>query len=335
MNIDSIKRIPLAALPTSLEEAPRLAAALGLSRLLIKRDDNTGLALGGNKARKLEYLMADAKAQEADVVLTIGGPQSNHARMTAAAARKCGMDCILFLGGLPDVHELNGNLLLNVLFDADMRYDATAKVPQLDAAMEAEAEALRSQGKTPYCIPVGGSTPLGALGYVSAVRELAAQLDPSDRNCLIFAAVGSGGTIAGLRLGVSLFLPDAEVVGISVSRSTKALQKDAVRVANGASELIQAGITFEVSDFKIADDYLGLRYGVPSAKGNEAILLAARTEGLVLDPVYTGKAMSGLVGMAREGQIDKNRTVVFIHTGGAPALFAAPEEFAGLARLTR
>jgi D-cysteine desulfhydrase family pyridoxal phosphate-dependent enzyme len=332
MTLDTIPRIDLAALPTPLEEAPRLASELGLSRLLIKRDDLTGLALGGNKARKLEYLMAEAMGQKADVVLTIGGPQSNHARMTAGAARKCGMESVLFLGGLPEVGDMNGNLLLNTLFDADMRYSLTANVPQLQAAMEREAESLRQRGRTPYCIPVGGSTPVGALGYVNAVRELAGQLAPRDKKCLIFAAVGSAGTIAGLQLGAKLFLPEAEVIGVSVSRKKKPLQKDAARVSSGSAALIEAGMSFEIQDFNIIDEYMGERYGIPSPAGNEAILMAARTEGLVLDPVYTGKALSGLIGMARSEAFDKSRTVVFIHTGGAPALFAAPEQFAGIAK---
>jgi D-cysteine desulfhydrase family pyridoxal phosphate-dependent enzyme len=332
MKLNSIPRIDLASLPTPLEEAPRLAKALGLSRLLIKRDDLTGLALGGNKARKLEYLMADALEQKADVVLTLGGPQSNHARMTAAAAKKCGMDSILFLGGLPEVREMNGNLLLNALFDAEMRYSLKANVPQLQAMMDKEAESLREQGRIPYPIPVGGSTPVGALGYVAAVRELAGQLKPSDRNCLIFAAVGSAGTVAGLQLGVKLFLPEAEVIGISVSRKKKPLQKDAARVASGSAGMIEAGMSFAPDDFTIIDGYMGERYGIPSPAGNDAILMAAHTEALVLDPVYTGKALSGLIGMARAEHFDKSRTVVFIHTGGAPALFAAPEQFAGLAK---
>ncbi|MDO8683007.1 MAG: D-cysteine desulfhydrase family protein [Armatimonadota bacterium] len=334
MNLDHINRVKLAALPTSIDEAPHLAAELGLSRLLIKRDDNTGLAMGGNKARKLEYLMADAIAHNADVILTVGGSQSNHARMTAAAARKLGMDVILFLGGPPNVRELNGNLLLDVLFDADIRYDPKAKVPQLHAAMEREADDLRARGRIPYCIPVGGSTPLGALGYVAAVREMAGQLDTEDRSCLIFVAVGSGGTIAGLQLGIHLFLPDAEVIGVSVSRKKKALQKEAAGVANGSSDLISSGVHFKPDDFNIVDEYMGERYGVPSAAGNEAVLLAARTEGLVLDPIYTGKAMSGLIAMARAQLLDSSRTVIFIHTGGAPALFADSTLFAGLAKFS-
>ncbi|MDO8586034.1 MAG: D-cysteine desulfhydrase family protein [Armatimonadota bacterium] len=332
MTLDTIPRIALAALPTPLDEAPRLAAELGLSRLLVKRDDLTGLALGGNKARKLEYLMAEAIGQDADVVLTVGGPQSNHARMTAAAARKCGMEAIIFLGGLPEVRRMSGNLLLDTLFDADVRYSATARVPQLHKLMESEADLLRAEGRRPYCIPVGGSTPLGALGYVAAARELAAQLGTADRDCVIFVAVGSAGTIAGLQLGVKLFLPQAHVIGISVSRKAKPLKKEAARVASGSSELISAGVSFSPEDFAILDEHMGERYGIPCREGNDAILLAARTEGLVLDPVYTGKAMSGLISMARSGALDRNRTVVFFHTGGDPALFAFEDEFAGAAR---
>ena len=327
MNLDSIPRVSLATLPTPLHEAPRLAAEIGLPRLLVKRDDNTGLALGGNKARKLEYLMADALVKRADVVLTVGGPQSNHARMTAAAARKLGMDAILFLGGPPGVVGFNGNLLLDALLDADVRYIPDGTVKQLETAMNEEANRLTARGHTPYCVPVGGSVPLGALGYVAAVRELAGQLTGQDKRCRIFTAVGSAGTIAGLELGRRLLLAEAEIVGISVSRKRKPLQKVAASVANGSSELIGAGMSFQPDDFTIIDGYVGGRYGVPSAAGNEAVLLAATTEALILDPVYTGKAMAGLIDLARSGLLTPGLTNIFLHTGGAPALFAFADHF--------
>lgn len=327
MILDRIPRISLTYLPTPVEEAPKLANAIGLRRLLVKRDDCTTLAMGGNKARKLEFLIADAVAQEADVVLTDGGPQSNHARLTAAAARKAGIDrCILFLGG-PPVERYLGNLLLDIVLGAEIRYIEDATVSQMEEAMNAEADILRSQGARPYVIPIGGSTDLGALGYVNAMRELAEQLEPDDRSPLIFTAVGSAGTIAGCTLGARLFLPDAQVVGISVSRKAGPLQQTAARIASESANIIGVDLRFEPGDFLIFDDYYGERYGVPTEAGKRAILLAARTEGLILDPVYTGKAMSGLIGLASCGNIDTDRTAVFLHTGGAPALMAFEDQF--------
>lgn len=332
MRLDQIPRVTLTNLPTPLEEAPRLAARLGLRKLLIKRDDCTTLALGGNKARKLEYLMADALAQGADVVLTDGGPQSNHARMTAGAARKVGIDrCILFLGG-PRFDRFYGNLLLDVILGAEIRFMPDATVNDMEEAMQREADRLRSEGHKPYVIPIGGSTPLGILGYVQAMRELAEQLPEEDRNPYVFTAVGSAGTVSGTALGIRLFLPDAEFIGISVSRKAKPLKEISAGLATDAARLIEVDETFTPDDININDEYYGDRYGVPTEAGNQAILTAAQTEALILDPVYTGKAMSGLIDVVSRGLIDKDRTVVFLHTGGSPALMAFESEFRSAAK---
>jgi D-cysteine desulfhydrase len=329
MRIDEIPRVKLTHLPTPLEEAPRLGAKLGLKRLLIKRDDCTTLTLGGNKARKLEYLMADALNKGCDVVLTDGGPQSNHARMTAGAARKVGIDrCILFLGG-PRFEHFYGNLLLNLILGAEVKFMPDATVKDMEDAMQSEAERLKAEGYNPYVIPIGGSTSLGIVGYVRAMRELAEQLKEygEDNSPYIFVAVGSAGTISGCALGIRLFMPEAKLIGISVSRKSKPLREISADLANGAAKLIEVSETFVPEDFTIADNYYGERYGVPTDMGNAAILMAARTEGLILDPVYTGKAMSGLADMARKGLIDTDRTVVFMHTGGSPAVMAFESEF--------
>ncbi len=327
MGLDDIPRVTLTHLPTPIEEAPRLAAKLGLRKLLVKRDDCTTLTLGGNKARKLEYLMADALAKDADVVLTDGGPQSNHARMTAGAARKVGIErCILFLGG-PRFDRFYGNLLLDVILGAKIRFMEDATVKDMEDAMQREAARLRSEGHKPYVIPIGGSSPLGILGYVRAMRELAEQLEAEDRAPYIFTAVGSAGTVSGCALGVRLFLPEAELIGISVARKSKPLREMSAELAKGAASLIQANETFQPDDITINDEYYGERYGVPSEAGNHAILTAAQTEGLILDPVYTGKAMSGLIDMAQRDLIDRDRTVVFMHTGGSPALMAFEDQF--------
>ncbi|MCL5105728.1 MAG: D-cysteine desulfhydrase family protein [Armatimonadetes bacterium] len=334
MRLDDIPTVKLTTLPTPLEEAPRLASILGLHRLLIKRDDCTTLAGGGNKARKLEYLMADALAKGADVVLTDGGPQSNHARMTAGAARKLGIeDCILFLGG-PRFDRFYGNLLLDVVLGAEIRFMEDATVKDMEKAMWAEADELLRRGRKPYVIPIGGSTPLGSLGYVQGIRELAGQLEDRDKSPLIFVPVGSAGTMAGCALGVRLFLPQAELIGISVARKSKPLRIIAAENANGAAKLIGVDETFTPDDLIVNDEYYGERYGVPSEPGNRAILTAARTEGLILDPVYTGKAMSGLIDLAKTGAIDRDRTVIFIHTGGTPGLNAFEDQFRTLAKFS-
>jgi len=333
MKLDSMPRISLSALPTPLDEAPRLARALGLRKLYIKRDDCTTLGMGGNKVRKLEFLMADALAKGANVVMTDGGPQSNHARLTAAAARKVGIErCILFLGG-PSFERFDGNLLLDVVLGAEIRFMPDATVQDMEDAMAAEAEKLRGESQTPYVIPIGGSSPVGALGYVSAIRELATQLSDEDKAPLIFFAVGSAGTLAGAALGCRLFLPEAEVVGVSVTGKAHSWLERAARVASGAAELLGVDEKFDQSDIRIEDSYFGLRYGVPSEAGNAAVIEVAQTEAIILDPVYTGKAMSGLIDMARRKLIDTDRTVIFLHTGGAPSLFAFEETFRGMAKM--
>jgi len=329
MAISNVPRLKLGHLPTPLDGAPRLAEELGLRRLLIKRDDLTGLGLGGNKIRKLEFIMAEAVRQKADVIMTVGGPQSNHARLTAAAARILGMESILFLGG-PRFDEFCGNLLLDILFDAEIRYLPDAGIAKIEAAMAQAAEDMRKAGRKPFIVPFGGSTPLGALGYATAMKELADQLG-NDKDPQIFVAVGSGGTLSGLTLGAKLFMPDARVIGIVVARPLKPFGEICSEVATGAAKLMGENLNFGTDCIEIYDDYLGERYGVPTEAGNEAIRIAAWTEALVLDPVYTGKAMAGLIDMAKKGIIDRDRTTVFIHTGGCPALFANEQCFRSMA----
>ena len=322
MRLDEIPRVKLADLPTPLDEAPRLAKEIGLERMLIKRDDNTGLAMGGNKARKLEFLMAEAQATGTQVVLTCGGNQSNHARMTAAAARKLGMECIIFLTDpMPDVFE--GNLLLDTILDAEMRFMPGVTWEELLGAMEEEAGKLISQAKIPYVIPVGGSTPLGAMGYVNAVREVSEQLKEMDAEDVdIVVAYGSGGTAAGLLVGCYLFLPESRLIGISVSRTVDNALPRVIDIANGAAKLVGIGHEPELDRLNLYDEYIGEAYGIPTTEANDAILLTARTEGVILDPVYTGKAMAGLIDLARKGEIGRDRPVLFWHTGGTAALFA-------------
>lgn len=330
MPLDTFPKIKLGHLPTPLDDAPRLAKELGFRRLLIKRDDQTGLGLGGNKVRKLEYLMAEALRQKCDIILTVGGPQSNHARLTAAAARIMGLDTILFLGG-PCFEHFDGNLLLDILFDAEIRYLPDAGVKRIEEAMLRGAEELREMGRRPFVVPFGGSSPHGALGYASAMSELAEQLG-DDNEPQIVVAVGSGGTISGVTLGTQMFLPGASVIGIAVGKFDMCFEEVCSNVATDAARLIGQSLTFNSEQFVIDENYVGDKYGIPTDAGNEAILLTARTEAIVLDPVYTGKAMAGLIDLANKGVIDRDRTTVFFHTGGSPALFANEQCFRQMAK---
>ncbi len=303
---------PLAILPTPLEEAPRLSQELGI-RLLIKRDDQTGLALGGNKARKLDYLLKDAIERGCDTLVTAGGAQSNFCRMTAAAAARLGMECHLVLGG-SEPGRYTGNLVLDRLFGAQLHFAGTEDWTVLDAEAKRIAAEL---GPHAYPMPIGGATPVGALAYVAAADELLAQMDaPPD---WIVVADGSGGTHAGL---LAALPATTRVLGIDVSRPPTPLSVTVPKLAAKTAAL--AGRPRPAGDLFLAD-HTGPKYASITEECRDAVRLAARLEGLVLDPVYTGKAMAGLIAAARDRRIEG--TVVFIHTGGAVALFA--EEFAG------
>jgi D-cysteine desulfhydrase family pyridoxal phosphate-dependent enzyme len=319
--LERVPRLELATTPTALQEAPRLAHALGLDRLLIKRDDNTGLALGGNKARKLEYLVADALRGGADLLVTIGGPQSNHCRATAAAARVAGLEAQLVFSG-PPIEAVQGNMVLDRLLGASWTFAA----PDQSAAdrMAALAEELRAAGRRPYVIPSGGSNGMGALGYVRGAFELAGQV--AERNLrprYVVCAAGSCGTLAGLTLGLALAGSEAQVVGVSVSSSTPdRVARTREVMAESCSHL---GIELPDAAPLIWNQYVGSGYGIPTDLSRRALEVAARTEGLILDPVYTAKAFGGLIGELEAGRVKRDDLVVFIHTGGTPALFADPE----------
>lgn len=330
--LDAASRVPLADLPTPLQAAPRLARHLGLSRLLLKRDDATGLAMGGNKARKLEYDFAPVLEKGCDVVVTVGGAQSNHAAMTAAASCRLGLDVKLVLGG-PDFFRVRGNLLLDALYGAEVRYlvDDDAN-DSLAAAMDAWVCELRSEGRRPYALPIGGSTGAGALGYVRAMRELAAQL--GEGPVQIVTAVGSCGTFAGLNLGARLFLPSARIVGISVSRTVRQIVDRTTGLVAESAALLGIDPPPLAGMLECHDRFHG-EYGVATESGTEAILACARLEGVLLDPVYTGKSMAGLFALARTGALDPSVPVVFLHTGGLPILFAFDEETYGTSPVTK
>ncbi len=320
---DALPRLRLATLPTPLEEAPRLAGHLGISRLLIKRDDLTGLACGGNKARKLEYELPQAVARHCDVILTIGGVQSNHARMVAAAARKLSLEAKLVLGG-PKLDEVQGNFLLDTLLGAEIRYliDDDDN-DHLAAAMHEWARELSATGMSPYTLPIGGSTGFGALGYVQAMRELAVQF--GQEPVQIVLAVGSCGTLAGVRLGASLFMPNARVIGISVSRTSSQISHQTNLLMREAASILHMS---EITDEPVESyDCYHEAYGVFTASSKDAILTAGRLEGILLDPVYTGKAMAGLFDLALKGTLHKEIPTIFFHTGGLPILFAYARQF--------
>jgi D-cysteine desulfhydrase family pyridoxal phosphate-dependent enzyme len=322
--LDAIERVRLANLPTPIVEAPRLAEHAGLARLMIKRDDMTGLAVGGNKARKLEYDLAGVVRQGCDLLVTIGGTQSNHAVMTAAAARRLGLGVKLILGG-PDFTRFDGNLLLDVLYGAEIRYLVDDDDnDSLAAAMADWVQELRAAGHQPLAVPLGGSTGAGALGYVRAARELAGQI--GDGPVQIVTAVGSCGTFAGLKLGARLFLPQARVVGISVSRTAREIVERTVELVRDSAQLLGIETPMSAADIECYDAYVG-EYGVPTPAGQNAIRTAARLEGLVLDPVYTGKSMSGLLDLAHRRVLDPAVPAVFLHTGGLPIVFAFEEAF--------
>jgi D-cysteine desulfhydrase len=301
----------LAHLPTPLERADRLGAALGLpaGRLWVKRDDCTGLATGGNKARKLELLVADAIARGCDVLVTAGGPQSNHARSTAAAAARAGLGCVLAFNGDPPERG-ESNQILDVLLGAERRFQGPLAFDGLNAAVERIAGELRSDGRRPYAIPVGGSSPLGASAYVAAADEIVVGLGHDD--LLVVTATGSGGTQAGLaaRLG------HERVLGIDVGAMTDPVAAVG-RLAIEVAEL--RGLPAPAGAPRIARDQIGDGYGAATDACLRAIRLAARTEGLLLDPVYSGKAMAGLMAMPLSGL--RATAVVFLATGGVPALF--------------
>jgi D-cysteine desulfhydrase family pyridoxal phosphate-dependent enzyme len=327
-----MRRVPLATLPTPIHELPRLRDALGgvgcCPRLLIKRDDLTGLALGGNKARKLEFLMGDAIDQRATVVLTTGAAQSNHARMTAAAARAAGLQVHLVLTA--DANPaIQGNLLLDRLFGAVIHYvpppaDPTLATSDVEEAKVAEVlGALRAAGERPYEIPVGGSSGVGVLGYTHGTRELVNQLTEIDvRPTRLYFASGSRGTQAGLTLGAKWCDAPYAVYGVAVSGGESFKRERALRIANEAASLAALNVRIEPGDLVTEQGYVGEGYGIATPGCVEAIHLLAQTEGILLDPVYTAKAMACLVDHIRTGALDPASTVVFLHTGGVPALFA-------------
>jgi len=321
--LERLPRIPLANLPTALMHLPRLSKHLGIN-LYIKRDDNTGLALGGNKARKLEFLLGDALMRGADTLITTGGPQSNHCRMTAAAAAQQGLACHLVFSG-PQIKERQGNLYLDELLGAKLYFPGLDDAGEISLYMEDLANNLKAAGRKPYLVPLGGSNAVGAVGYINAIMELHSQTQGHSLQFdYIVHASGSAGTQAGLLAGVKACGLRSQVFGISVSRPKARLLREVLALAQAT--LAHAVIAERVleTEVQVFDEYIGLGYGMPTDSSRHALHAFATLEGVILDPVYTGKAASGLFDLTAQGAIPKDANVLFWHTGGTPALFADP-----------
>jgi len=330
-SIEALPRISLGLLPTPLEEAPRLAAALGGPRLFVKRDDMTGLALGGNKLRKLEYVIGDALAQGADTLITSAGLQSNRARMTAAACRRAGLDCTLLLCSNYGVNAPIGNLMLDAIFGADVRFSPAPDSYSPEARAEAEAIAtdLQSRGRKAYLTEVGGRPePLAELGYYVGGLELAEQcrangFEPGS----VVMACGSGGTQAGVLVGLRAAGLATRVVGVSLGGSAEAHAARVGRLAAELAEWLDLGLQIGADDVIVDDRHSATGHGRPDHASVEAVRLVARTEGLLIDPVYLAKVIVSMPDLIAEGRVASSQPSVIWHSGGAVAIFMHSESF--------
>ena len=323
---DTLPKASLGYFPTPLIELTRLSKTLGGPNIYMKRDDNTGLALGGNKTRKLEYIIGDALAKGADTVITAGAIQSNHCRQTAGAAASLGLECHLVLGGKKP-EQPQGNLLLDKVYGCHIHWAGENRKGEDIPALVAQ---LKAEGKKPYVIPYGGSNELGAIAFIEAYKELNAQREALkvDFSHIIFAS-SSGATHAGLMLGNKMLETYSQIVGINIDKGEMdkvPFDEHIVSLANSTAQFIAADYQFTADDLILNSDYVGDGYGVIGELEKEAIALTAQNEGILLDPVYTGRAMGGLIDMIRTGQIKATDNVLFWHTGGAPALFAYADD---------
>ncbi|MEN4977012.1 D-cysteine desulfhydrase [Erwinia billingiae] len=318
--LPSFPKLELLGAPTPLEHLPRLSDYLGRD-IFIKRDDFTPVALGGNKLRKLEFLAADALRQGADVLLTAGAIQSNHVRQTAAVAAKLGLKCVALLENplatTASNYLSNGNRLLLDLMDTEVVMVDALHDPA--AQLEEQATRLEAQGFRPYIVPVGGSNALGALGYVECAQEMAHQIEGVVDFAAVVVASGSAGTHAGLAVGLEVLMPETELVGVTVSRKADEQRPKVVAIQQQLAASLELTASAPIT---LWDEYFGPQYGMPNEEGTEAIKLLARLEGIFLDPVYTGKAMAGLIDGISQKRFRREGPIAFVHTGGSPALFA-------------
>jgi L-cysteate sulfo-lyase len=331
MHLARFPRLHFAHLPTPLESLPRLSEELGGPHIWIKRDDCTGLSSGGNKTRKLEFLMADAVAQEADCIITQGATQSNHARQTCAISARLDLECHVLLEDRTGFHDAeyahSGNVLLDQLHGATLATRPAGS--DMDAEMAQLAERLRGEGKNPYVIPGGGSNEIGALGYVDAALELVTQANErSLRIDHVVHATGSCGTQAGLVVGMQAMHSGIPVYGVCVSRDAPTQEEMVYELARRTGIHLGLDPDFIARERVVANgDYVGDGYGLPTEGMVEAVTMMARYEGILLDPVYAGKGFAGLVDLVSKGYFKAGENVVFVHTGGSAALFAYPRAF--------
>ncbi len=325
MQLSKFPRVSLAHLPTPLEHMPRLSEHLGGPDIFVKRDDCTGLATGGNKTRKLEYSMGEAVEQGADTIITVGAIQSNHVRQTAAAACKLGMACEVLLehriGQPSETYTTSGNVFLDRIFGANLREYPGGS--DFDVAMADVAEEVRTSGGTPYIIPGGASNTVGALGYVGCGIEMLEQF--SEQNLQIdhlVTATGSAGTHAGLAVGLRGSGSDLPILGIGVNAPQDVQEERVYKLSVETADLVGSPGCVARDDIFADCNYIGSGYGEPTDSMNEAVLMLARFEGLLFDPVYSGKALAGMIDHVRQGRFTKGQNIVFLHTGGSAGLFA-------------
>ena len=319
--LDQIPREVLFTGPTPLQKLRFLSPQFG-TKIWVKRDDLIGFALGGNKIRGLEFLIPDAKAKGADTFVTGAGPQSNHVRATAAAARVFGFDCTAVFWGSPSV-KIDGNLRVTKMLGADIRYTFDENRASVDVGLEKAAKELSQNGKRPYIIPRGGACAVAALGHVFAVREIYQQCQKADiEPDTIVMAVGSGGTYAGWLVGLRALDLKWRILPISVSRPPSELSEQVSSLANETARLLGMEDTFEPSDIPVDGGYISGGYGIPSREGAEAIRVMANSEGILLDPTYTGKALAGFIDSLANERHASIKKYIFLHTGGEPAYFA-------------
>lgn len=316
-------RESLGTFPTPVHSLPNVGTAIGID-LSIKRDDLSGLAAGGNKVRKLEYLLADAKSQGATMVITAGAIQSNHVLQTIAAANKCGMRAIAVLHGKRP-QQPSGNFLLDEILGAEIEFlDTDQFVEEVGDYMEQRRKELAQEGEITYVVPVGGSNPVGALGYVNCVKEMAGQyasqhIEPPD---YVVVATGSVGTYAGTVVGCAQYWPTARVLGIVVTTNYFAQRHLVAELTNSTAKVAGMDRSWSPDELWLTYEYIGPGYGIRSQEGDDAIHFLAKKEGVLLDPTYTGKVFAGLLGSVQTGAIPQGSRVLFIHTGGAMALLA-------------
>ena len=329
MLLDKFSRVSLAHLPTPLEHLPRLSGHLGGPDIYVKRDDCTGLATGGNKTRKLEFSMAEALHLKADTIVTVGAVQSNHVRQTAAAACKLGLACEVLLEHRvtdpTDLYANSGNVFLDRIFGANMHEHSAGT--DFDAEMLKVAEDIRSQGGKPYIIPGGASNTVGALGYVGCALEM---LDQFEQQNLVIdhivTATGSAGTQGGLIVGLKAMQSKIPLLGIGVNAPQDVQEEKVFKLACDTAEYVGKPGVVAREDVVANCNYIGASYGVPTDSMNEAVMLLARLEGLLFDPVYSGKALAGMIDLIRTGRFEDAKNIVFLHTGGSAALFAYADQ---------